>query len=136
MARVLADFGIVKELNEGVKRIYSDMENYFLEPPEYSEPSGQNVKWVLRNNIIARVVRQTETVDKKMAEYWDELDAIEKGIVTIMGSRNCITATELSVMISKTQRTVNKKINHLMELGIIKMNGNKHDSTLTYSLNI
>ena len=88
MARVLADFGIVKELNEGVKRIYSDMENYFLEPPEYSEPSGQNVKWVLRNNIIARVVRQTETVDKKMAEYWDELDAIEKGIVTIMGSRN------------------------------------------------
>ena len=46
MARVLADFGIVKELNEGVKRIYSDMENYFLEAPEYSEPGGQTVKLV------------------------------------------------------------------------------------------
>ena len=136
MARVLADFGIVKELNEGVKRIYSDMEDYFLDAPEYSEPSGQTVKLVLRNNIIARTARQTETAEKKMAKYWDKLDAIEKDIVTIMGSRNCITATELSVMISKTRRTVNKKINHLMELEIIRMNGNKHDPTLTYSLNI
>ncbi|MBD5515850.1 MAG: cell filamentation protein Fic [Lachnospiraceae bacterium] len=136
MARVLADFGIVKELNEGVKRIYSDMEDYFLDAPEYSEPSGQTVKLVLRNNIIARTARQTETAEKKMAKYWDKLDAIEKDIVTIMGSRSCITATELSVMISKTRRTVNKKINHLMELEMIRMNGNKHAPTLTYSLNI
>ena len=136
MARVLADFGIVKELNEGVKRIYSDMADYFLDAPEYSEPSGQTVKLVLRNNIIARTARQTETAEKKMAEYWDKLDAIEKDIVTIMGSRNCITATELSVMVSKTRRTVNKKINHLLEMEIIKMNGNKHDPTLTDSLDI
>ena len=136
MARVLSDFGIVKELNEGVKRIYSDMENYFLEAPEYSEPSGQTVKLVLRNNIIARTTRQTETAEKKMAEYWNKLDAVEKDIVTIMGSRSCITATELSVMVSKTRRTINKKLSHLLEIGVIKMNGNKHDPALTYSLNI
>ena len=136
MARVLADFGIVKELNEGVKRIYSDMENYFLEAPEYSEPSGQTVKLVLRNNIIARTARQTETAEKKMAEYWNKLDAVEKDIVTIMGSRSCITATELSVMVSKTRRTINKKLSNLLEIGVVKMNGNKHDPALTYSLNI
>ena len=136
MARVLADFGIVKELNEGVKRIYSDMENYFLEAPEYSEPSGQTVKLVLRNNIIARTARQTETAEKKMAEYWNKLDAVEKDIVTIMGSRSCITATELSVMVSKTRRTMNKKLSNLLEIGVVKMNGNKHDPALTYSLNI
>ncbi len=136
MARVLADFGIVKELNEGVKRIYSDMENYFLEAPEYSEPSGQTVKLVLRNNIIARTMRQTETAEKKLSEFWDELDAVEKNIVTIMGSKNCITATELSVLTSKTRRTINKKLSHLLEIGVIKMNGNKHDPALTYSLSI
>ena len=136
MARVLSDFGIVKELNEGVKRIYSDMENYFLEAPEYSELSGQTVKLVLRNNIITRTTRQTETVEKKMAEYWNKLDAVEKDIVTIMGSRSCITATELSMMVSKTRRTINKKLSHLLEIGVIKMNGNKHDPALTYSLNI
>ncbi len=136
MARVLSDFGIVKELNEGVKRIYSDMENYFLEAPEYSEPSGQTVKLVLRNNVIARTARQTETAEKKMAEYWNKLDAVEKDIVTIMGSRSCITATELSMMVSKTRRTINKKLSNLLEIGVIKMNGNKHDPALTYSLNI
>ena len=134
MARVLADFGIVKELNEGVKRIYSDMENYFLEAPEYSEPSGQTLKLVLRNNIIARTARQTETAEKKMAEYWNKLDAVEKDIVTIMGSRSCITATELSVMVSKTRRTINKKLSNLLEIGVVKMNGNKHDPAFTYSL--
>lgn len=53
-----------------------------------------------------------------------------------MGSRSYITATELSKMVSKTRRTINKKINHLLELGVIKMNGNKHDPALTYLLNL
>lgn len=136
MARVLTDFGIVKELNEGVKRIYSDMESYFLEAPEYSEPSGQMVKLILRNNIMARATRQTETAEKKMAVYWDKLDAVEKDIVTIMGSRSHITATELSMMVNKTRRTINKKMNHLLEMEVIRMNGNKHDPALTYSLNL
>ena len=136
MARVLTDFGIVKELNEGVKRIYSDMESYFLEAPEYSEPSGQMVKLILRNNIMARATRQTETAEKKMAEFWDKLDAVEKDIVTIMGSRSHITATELSMMVNKTRRTINKKMNRLLEMEVIRMNGNKHDPALTYSLNL
>lgn len=71
-----------------------------------------------------------------MAEYWNKLDAIEKDIVTIMGSRSCITATELSEMVSRTRRTINKKFSHLLEIWEIKMNGNKHDPALTYSLNI
>lgn len=39
-------------------------------------------------------------------------------------------------MVSRTRRTVNKKISHLLEIGIINMNGNKHDPFLTYSLNL
>lgn len=38
--------------------------------------------------------------------------------IGFMGSRNSIMATELSVMISKTRRTVNKNINHLLEQDI------------------
>lgn len=33
-------------------------------------------------------------------------------------------------------KELNKKMNHLLEIGIIKMNSNKHDPALTYSLNI
>lgn len=34
---MLTEFRWVRELNEGVKRIYEDMEDFFLEEPMYSE---------------------------------------------------------------------------------------------------
>ena len=57
IARVLTEFGWVRELNEGVKRIYSDMSAVYLEPPVYSEPE-QSVKLTLKNNIEMRTMRQ------------------------------------------------------------------------------
>ena len=51
IARVLSDFGWVRELNEGVKRIYTDMESFFLEPPIFAEPNGNTVQLTLKNNI-------------------------------------------------------------------------------------
>lgn len=56
IARILSEFGWVKEMNEGVKRIYNDMENFFLRDPVYSEPDN-NVKLVLENNILNRYLR-------------------------------------------------------------------------------
>ncbi|WP_253280907.1 ATP-binding protein [Arcanobacterium phocae] len=55
IARVLSEFGWVKEMNEGVKRIYSEMEKFFLEAPRYSEP-GNRVLLVLENNILNRIM--------------------------------------------------------------------------------
>ena len=62
IARVLSDFGWVWELNEGVKRIYSDMESFFLEPPVFSEPNGNTVLLSLKNNIAMRSVRRMEAL--------------------------------------------------------------------------
>lgn len=47
-------------MNEGVKRIYSEMEKLFLKKPQYFEPNN-NVLLVLENNILNRNMR---TVDK------------------------------------------------------------------------
>ena len=41
IARVLSDFGWVRELNEGVKRIYTDMKLYFLDPPIFSDQTEE-----------------------------------------------------------------------------------------------
>lgn len=57
IARILSEFGWVKELNEGVKRIYDEMENYFLKPPEYSEPNKNSVLLKLENKYIMRQIR-------------------------------------------------------------------------------
>lgn len=57
IARLLTEFGWVRELNEGVKRIYADMEKFFLDDPIYSEPE-QSVRLVLKNNIVMRNLHQ------------------------------------------------------------------------------
>lgn len=76
IARVLPEFGWVRELNEGVKRIYEDMEDFFLEEPMYSEPD-QSVKLVLKNNIVMRTMRQSDrTIENIGNDIWDELDDI------------------------------------------------------------
>lgn len=54
IARVLSEFGWVKELNEGVKRIYDEMQMFFLKEPTYTEPNGNSVLLVLENSITSR----------------------------------------------------------------------------------
>ncbi|MDU4652653.1 ATP-binding protein [Sneathia sanguinegens] len=53
IARILTEFGYVKEMNEGVKRIYNEMGKLFLSDPDYSEPN-YNVLLTLENNILNR----------------------------------------------------------------------------------
>ena len=50
IVRVLTEFGFVRELNEGVKRIYADMKEQNLESPIYTE-TEQAVTLILKNNI-------------------------------------------------------------------------------------
>ena len=84
IARVLTEFGWVRELNEGVKRIFSDMEEFYLEPPVYSEPE-YFVKLVLKNNIALRTMRQSDRAAANLGEdVWAELDDLEKQILAYM----------------------------------------------------
>ncbi|MFD1064453.1 hypothetical protein [Oceanobacillus locisalsi] len=48
--------GWVRELGEGVKRIYEEMEKYFLDHPIYEEQQ-QSVRLTLKNNIVMRRIR-------------------------------------------------------------------------------
>lgn len=56
LAHVLTEFGLVRELNEGVKRIYADMKEQNLDAPMYFE-NDQAVTLVLKNNIEQRKSR-------------------------------------------------------------------------------
>lgn len=134
MARVLTDFGWVRELNEGVKRIYSDMEEYFLEDPIYSEPE-QSVKLVLKNNIVMRTMRQSDRTQENIgSEVWNQLDDLEKNILTYMGSKAQVTRSELAEHTNRAGRTVAVRLNHLIDLGIIKRNGSKNDPKQNYEI--
>lgn len=133
MSRVLTEFGYVRELNEGVKRIYTDMESLFLDAPEYSEPGGHSVRLVLRNNIVMRTIRQQEKTQRNIKdEVWNGLDDLEKDILIYMGAHQSVKTAELAEALGKATRTIGKRLNHLIELGIIKRDGNKNDPKQSY----
>lgn len=134
IARVLTEFGWVRELNEGVKRIFTDMEAFYLDPPEYSEPD-QTVRLVLKNNIAARNLRQKDRAKETIGrDEWGSLDDLEKEILTYMSGKVNVTRSELGEITKKSNGTVSKRLKHLLDMEIISINGNKYDSTHTYSL--
>ena len=61
IARVLTEMGWIRELNEGVKRIFSDMAALFLRPPTYKvEAEFGSLRLELKNNILVRQERFKE----------------------------------------------------------------------------
>lgn len=135
IARVLADFGWVKELNEGVKRIYVDMKNFFLEPPIYSEPQN-NVQLVLKNNIAMRSIRRAEEIIKQVSpERWNLLDALEKKIIVIVANHKRCTMKDLMELTEKSRVTVQSRLKRLIPDVIVEHKASEKDPTKYYTLN-
>ncbi len=134
IARVLTEFGWVRELNEGVKRIFLDMQDFYLEFPVYSEPE-HSVKLVLRNNIAMRTKRQSERAASNLGEdVWCELDDLEKQILVYMSSKKSVVNSELMKLTGKASTTIGKRLRNLMKLGLIKRNGVRTDPNQSYEL--
>lgn len=110
------------------------MESFYLDPPVYSEPE-QSVKLVLKNNIAMRAIRQRgKIIDNIGEDVWDNLDDMEKKILAYMGSHKLVTTAELAEYVGRTSKTVSGRLNHLMDLNIIRRNGTRTDPKQTYEL--
>ena len=134
ISRVLTEFGWVRELNEGVKRIYADMEKFFLDDPIFSEPE-QSVKLTLKNNIVMRNLRQTNrTIEYVGEEKWAILDEIDHQILVYMSNNANVSRSELEDFTKRSNRTVTTRLNKMMNMGVIKANGNSHDPKRSYSI--
>lgn len=134
ISRVLTEFGWVRELNEGVKRIYADMENLFLDDPVYSEPE-QSVKLTLKNNIVMRNLRQTDrTIEYVGEEKWSMLDETDHQILVYMSNKTVVSRVELEDHTKKSNRTITTRLNKMIKMGVIKANGNSHDPKRSYSI--
>ena len=130
----MTEFGWVRELNEGVKRIYADMEKFFLDDPIFSEPE-QSVKLTLKNNIVMRNLRQTNrTIEYVGEEKWAILDEIDHQILVYMSNNANVSKSELEDFTKRSNRTVTTRLNKMMNMGVIKANGNSHDPKRSYSI--
>lgn len=134
IARVLTDFGWVRELNEGVKRIYLDMKSFFLEPPLFSEP-GERVQLILRNNIAMRSMRKVEEIMHIITkESWNQLDRLEKQIILLVANKEKCTMKDLMEFTGKSRVTLQKRLNQLIPAVIKEHKSSPNDPTKHYSL--
>ena len=121
-------------MNEGVKRIYSEMEQFFLDDPVYNEP-GQAVRLTLKNNIVMRSIRRKDkAIESVGEEVWKELDDLERQIVVFMASNVEVSRVQLEKHTGKSIQTIANRLRSLLKKGVIKSNGKKNDPKHTYSL--
>lgn len=136
MSRVLNEMGWVRELNEGVKRIYADMADFYLAPPAYSEPEhSSTVKLILFNNINIRAKYRTDRAAKFVGiQQWDNLDDIEKAILAYMGSMEKVRTKEIAAATKYAPNTISKRLRKFIESGIVQSHGLASDPNRCYSL--
>ena len=137
IARVLNELGIVRELNEGVKRIYSEMQRFYLKDPIYSEPDRNSVLLVLDNNIAVRANRKQETLKKADAikGKWDILNYAERQVLQVINDKGEVTSDDVSKIINRGKTTAVKLLNKLIDLDLIVWTGtSKKDSYGRYKM--
>lgn len=137
IARVLNEMGIVRELNEGVKRIYSEMQRFFLKDPIYSEPDRNSVLLVLDNNIVMRSRRKEESMfkDSTIQDKWENLNYLEKQVLTTIFDKGKINSEETAKIINRGKTTAVKLLNKLVEMDLIVWTGtSKFDNKGKYIL--
>lgn len=134
IARVLTEFGWVRELNEGVKRIYEEMESFDLGAPEYSEPDKQFLLLRLKNNIFVRRNREQVLNYSKKAEA-GELSSLEIEILSLLVNKDKITTKEVAHSLEKSTSYCSKLLKKMTDKGLLVWNGSaKSDPHQYYTL--
>lgn len=124
IARFLSEFGWVKELNEGVNRIYSEMQKSFLNTPKYFEPNENAVLLVLENNIATRQLRTDEKLARLISEdEWQNLNEYEKNLLRYMYTNNKVTVKLGTEVIKKGTNTTRNILKGLVQKNFVEWHG-------------
>lgn len=136
IARVLAEMGWVRELNEGVQRIYDEMQGFFLHDPIFTEPNDASVMLTLENSITSRVMRNQDAIDAAAAHGGDgSLNEYEVSAMQYVYSKSRVTTRELSSFIGKGSTLCAKTLKGLVSKGLLAWHGSSaNDPSQYYSL--
>lgn len=144
ISRVLTEFGWVRELNEGVKKIYADMQNAQLAIPEYSDHTNF-VKLVLRNNIAARNIvssdrskpqlTNSEALNADLLKNKSaQLTEIQLKILYYIGEAGAASREEIEQYTQKGLSTVKRNLKQLRELDLVDYLDKKRGAGVKYVL--
>jgi ATP-dependent DNA helicase RecG len=83
IARALEDMGFVRQLNEGVSRIYKSMEESMLSTPEYVV-KNRNVYLTLRNKVSKHTKTITDAIIKHIQKNWANYNDTKRKILQFL----------------------------------------------------
>lgn len=119
IARVLEDLGYVRQLNEGVNRIYEIMEKSMLSQPEY-RVQNSNVYLTLRNNVRKHNKTIHTDIMMKVERQWVNLNDTQKSILLYLFTYGQATLAELSGDTAINENTIRTYLNKFIQQGILE----------------
>lgn len=133
IGRVLYEMGYVRELNEGVKRIYSSMTESELSDPIYIDKDSI-VTLRLENPIYSNEKRLPSALLENVIEKLETYNLTKKQIISFLLKNGHGTIAEISNFSQSGERAVRKNLDSLIEEGIIIRHSNKQrDKNAQYS---
>ncbi len=134
IAKVLSEMWYVRELNEGVKRIYQSMKDSLLAEPEYIDKEDM-VTLVLRNNVSKDEDTISERTMKKIENIFIDLNESEKVILTYILIHKKSTIIDLTKSTFLSEKVVRKYLlKFITEEIISKESDKKRDKNALYRI--
>lgn len=124
IARVLEDMGYVRQLNEGVSRIYESMEKSMLSTPEY-KVINDNVYLTLRNKISNHSKTINNQVIKTIETNWFSYNPTQKKIFSCLFINQESTKEDLAKYCNTHVNTIGRYLTNFIEEDIIERDSEK-----------
>lgn len=134
IARVFSAFDWVRELNEGVDKIFQEMDEAGLPAPEYENDNDYYLKLVLKNNLTQRVPRlrddRTANVGNHVGNVGNhvgnakiQLNETEEKVLELVIKDQSLSAQRISKILGVGKRQTERTLKSLREKGLIFREG-------------
>ena len=136
IVRTLTEFGWVRELNEGVQRIYDEMASFFLNEPIFEEPNDASVQLTLENSITSRVLRREDALMDGIGQTaFEALNEYELAAMQYVYARGRVTVSELAGHLRRSVKVSRQTLRALVDKGLLAWHGsNPLDPSQYYDL--
>ncbi|TVP79577.1 MAG: ATPase [Puniceicoccaceae bacterium] len=132
LARVLADMQYVRELNEGVPRIFNAMRESMLAQPAYKDEAGI-VTLTLRNKVSDHKETIFSETLERVESRWENLHTSQRQIIQLLFERQEMAVAEFEELMPLSRQTIRLNLKHLIELGIVeRLSEKKRDPNALY----
>lgn len=119
IARVLADMGYVRELNEGVPRIYRTMQEFMLAKPEYTD-ANDTITLILRNKVSGHKETILAEVLDLVSLHWDSFNESKRLMIDLLFNNQEATIEQMIQHVGVSDQAIRYNLKKLEELEIVE----------------